>query len=431
MGLNLVIMFGLIIILLSTRMPVAIAIGASGLVATVLLADFSQAVGSVIYNTLASYVLAAIPMFVFMGEIVLRSGLSNRLYSGVSKWTSILPGGLIHSNIASCALFACISGSSVATAATIGTVAYPEQERRGYDKRIVTGSLTAGGTLGPMIPPSMGMILYGAVTGNSVAKLFIGTAIPGFMNATLFMIYILIRHVLNPSLSPKPEPIRPSYFSNAARACVEIWPVALLMLIIFIGIYGGFMTPTEAAAISSFVAICLALAFRALTFNAVKEAALRSLEVTCFVFLIIISANLLAAGMAMLMIPKQLCAAAAASGFHPLAIWGLLILLWLSLGCFMDEIAIFFLTIAVAYPLMMSLGFDPIWFGVIHTMTLMTASLTPPIGMNLYVIQAITKIPFSDVVKGSAPFVFIMLVGVSLVTFFPQLATWLPSTMMG
>jgi tripartite ATP-independent transporter DctM subunit len=427
--LTVVAIFGAIIFLLSMGIWVGLAIGAVGISLVIGVVKMPEIIGPIIYNSLSSYVLSAIPMFVFMGEIIQQTGFSGRLYEGVSKWTRVLPGGLVHTNIFSCAFFAAINGSSVATAAAIGTVAYPEQEKRGYNKRLVLGSLAAGGTLGPMIPPSMAMILYGAFVNEPVGKLFIGTAIPGVLMAIMFMIYIYIRFRLDPSLGPKSERITLSYFGNAVRAWVDVWPIALLALIIFVSIYGGFMTPTEAAAISAFVALCIALAFRRLTFNALKGAALKAIDITALCFLIIISAKILATALAMLMIPKQLAAMAGVSGLHPMLIWTLIIVMYLILGCFMDGLSMLFLTLAVVYPLMMSLGFDGIWLGVTVMKVIECGQLTPPVGMNLYVIQGISKQPFEEVVKGSFPFFLLLLGLIVLCTAFPQLALWLPGTM--
>lgn len=424
-----VIIFGSVVILLASGMWVGLAIGAAGLASIICILEMPDLIGDIMWNTLSSYILAAIPFFVFMGDIVLRSGLAERLYTGVTKWTKVIPGGLVHSNIASCAIFAAITGSSVATVATMGGVAYPEQEARGYNKGLVAGSLTAGGTLGPMIPPSISMIVYGAFCEVSVARLFIGTAIPGILMAIIFMIYILIRNVHDSSLAPRREPVTMSYFRGAISAWIDIWPIFLLMAIIFVGIYGGFMTPTEAACVSGFVAVCLAAAFRKLTVNMVREASLKALKVTAMILLIIVSAHTIGYALAMLMIPKQLCNMVAASGWPPLGIWAVLVIMYCFLGCFLEFMAMFFLTIGVVFPLMMNLGFDPIWLGVALGITLETSLLTPPVGLNLYVCQSVTKLPFIEVVRGSFPFFLCMLVMITLLSFFPQLATWLPGTM--
>lgn len=424
-----VIVFSLIIVVMATGAWVGLAIGAVGIFAMTFLLKSPGLMSDIIYNSLSSYILAAIPMFIFMGEVVLLGGLSKRLYSGVSEWTAIIPGGLVHSNIVSCAFFAAISGSSVATAATVSTVAYPEEEKRGYEKKLVTGSLAAGGTLGPMIPPSTSLIIYGAFVGESVGKLFIATIIPGVMMAVMFMIYIYIRFMLDPSLGPKRQPITRSYFLNAIHAWKDIWPVALIALVIMVGIYGGFMTPTEAAAVSSFIAICLCFVFRHMSFKLLRSAALKALGIASMAFLIIVSAKILSSALSMLMIPRQLCMMVEASGLHPLVVWGLVSLVYLFLGCFIDGLSIMLLTLPVTYPLMMNLGFDGIWFGIVMHLTLEWGMITPPMGVNLFVLQGMTGVSFGDVLKGATPFCLIMIGLLWVLTFFPQLSLWLPSTM--
>jgi len=427
-GWLLLIVFIAVTVLLVTGMWVGLSIGILGLVMLLWLANANAgAVGEIMWVTLNSYILAAVPMFVFMGGIVLKSGMGDRLYTGATKLTRFIPGGLIQANIVSCAVFAAICGSGVATTATIGTVAIPEQKKRGYARRIVLGSITAGGTLGPMIPPSIGMILYGAYINYSVAALFIGTTIPGIIQALLFMIYIYIVFKIRPSTGPPQERFSKSYFLQAISAFKDMWPVGVIMFIIFGGIYGGVMTPTEAAAVSGFVAVCLAAIFKKLNIQMLKEASLSALTVTAMILLIIVSAKVLGNALSLLMIPRQLIKLVEASGLSPLQVWGVLVLVFLVLGCFMETLSIFFLTIGVVYPLMMSLGFHPIWFGVVFHITLEAGLLTPPFGVHLFVCQNISKEPFMEVVRGSFPFFLIMVVNIILLSFFPILTTWLPS----
>jgi len=422
-------LLGGVIIMVGTGMWIGFALGTVGLIGLIFLAGAGVSISAVVADTLNSYTMAAVPLFVFMGELIFISGLSKRLYGGISRVTAMLPGGLIQTNIASCALFAAVCGTGMATAATITTVAYPEERARGYNERIIVGSLAAGGTLGPMIPPSIIMILYGFYCSVSVGKLFIGTAIPGIIMALIYMIYVGVRFLFNPSLGEKRESISPRIFKELALCVFDIWPFLIVILVIFGGIYGGIFTATEAAAVSSVVVIIIAAAYRKLSFAVLKGAALRSLEVTAMAFLILVSANILASSLALLRIPSQLCAMIAATGLDPLIIWGFLIIMYLILGCLMCVLSMMFLTLGIVFPLMMSLGFDPIWFGVVLGITLETGLVTPPVGINLYVIQSVSKVPFMEIVKGTFPFFLLMLVNIALVTFFPALATWLPSTM--
>jgi len=423
------ILLGGVILMVGTGMWIGLALGVAGLVGIIFLAGAQPTVSAVIVKTLNSYTMAAVPLFVFMAELVLMAGLSQRLYRGLSRLTTFLPGGLTQTNIVASGMFAAVCGTSTATAATITTVAYPEQKAHGYNQRLIVGSLAAGGTLGPMIPPSITMILYGYFTSTSVGKLFIATAIPGIIMALIYMVYIGVRFLLTPYLGPRREAMSLRIFREAVSSLRDIWPVLLIICTIFGGIYGGFMTATESAAVSSVEAILLGAIFRRLNFTVLKEAAFRALEITAMCFLIVVSANMLGTSLALLRIPAQLCTAIAASGLDPLVIWGLVIVMYLILGCLMCVISMMFVTLPIVFPLMMGLGFDPIWLGVVLGITLETGLLTPPVGMNLFVIQGVSKVSFMEVVKGSFPFFLLMLCNIALITFVPQLATWLPSTM--
>lgn len=426
-----VILLSAVIFMVGTGMWIGVALGVAGLIGVIFLAGAQPTISAVIVKTLNSYTMAAVPLFIFMGELILMAGISQRLYKGLSKVTTFLPGGLTQTNIAASAMFAAVCGTSTATAATITTVAYPEQKGYGYNQRLIVGSLAAGGTLGPMIPPSITMILYGYFTSTSVGKLFIGTAIPGIIMALIYMTYIGVRFLLDPSLGPKREAISLRFFRELISSLQDIWPVGLIMVIIFGGIYGGFMTATESAAVSGVVAILLGAIFGKLNFTVLREAAFKALEITAMVFLIVVSANMLGTALSLLRIPAQLVTVIAASGLDPLLIWGLIIVMYLMLGMFMCVISMMFVTLPIVFPLMMGLGFDPIWLGVVLGITLETGLLTPPVGMNLFVIQGVSKVPFMEVVKGSFPFFLLMLFNIALITFVPQLATWLPSTMLG
>jgi len=424
------ILLGGVILMVGTGMWIGLALGVAGLIGIILLAGAQPTISAVIVKTLNSYTMAAIPLFVFMAELVLMAGISQRLYRGLSRVTTFLPGGLTQTNIVASGMFAAVCGTSTATAATITTVAYPEQKAHGYNERLIVGSLAAGGTLGPMIPPSITMILYGYFTSTSVGKLFIATAIPGIIMALIYMSYIGVRFLLDPSLGPKRKAMTLRIFRELISSLRDIWPVLLIMGTIFGGIYGGFMTATESAAVSGVEAILLAAIFGRLNFTVLKEAAFKALEITAMCFLIVVSANMLGTSLALLRIPAQLCSAIAASGLDPLVIWGLVIVMYLILGCLMCVISMMFVTLPIVFPLMMGLGFDPIWLGVVLGITLETGLLTPPVGMNLFVIQGVSKVSFMEVVKGSFPFFLLMLCNIALITFVPQLATWLPTTMM-
>ena len=424
----------LLFVFLGSGLWVAFALGAVGLIGVIFFVGKGGGfIFDVVYNAACSYILAAIPLFIFMGEVVLRCGLSERLYRGISLLTRILPGGLLHSNIVSCALFAAISGSSVATAATIGTVAYPEQKKRGYDYKLTVGSLAAGGTIGILIPPSITLIIYGSFVGESVGRLFMAGVFPGILEALFYMTYIFFATVRNPSLGPPRESITKRYFLDFGVIIKDIWPILLLMCIIFGGIYTGIMTPTEAAGISCFVALVLAAFFRKLNFKVLKESAISALQTTAMIMLIIIGAKILTCALSMLKIPAQVCAAAGGLGFNRYIILIFVAILYLVLGCFMDGISLMLVTLPITYPLVVgTLGFNSVWFGIIVTRLVECALITPPVGLNLYVLYGVTaEKDFKELVKGILPFFMLDLADIIILTSFPIIVLFLPSTMLG
>ena len=423
--------FGSLLILLATGMPIAIALAVTGFIILVFLGGDIAIVPVAIFNFLNSFTLMAVPMYIFAGEIILRSGLSSRLYRGVSQWTSVIPGGLTQTNIVSCAIFAAVSGSSTATAATIGTVAIPEQESRGYERKCVLGSLAAGGTLGILIPPSVALIVYGACVDVSVAKLFLAGVVPGIILSVMFMIWIMLWAFMRPQLFPRIEKLSWNYVTGVIAAFGDVWPVLLTIAIIMGGIYLGLTTPTEAAAVSSFVVLIMAAAFRRLNWQLVKEAGISTLRTTAMIFFIVAGAAILSYSMGMIKLPARLGDFVLSLDVGRITIWILVCIIYLILGCVMDVISMLLITIPVTWPVVVEgLGFDPIWFGVTLVILMECGLITPPVGINLFVIDGIAGgKSLGDVIVGSIPFFIIMLIMVVLLTVFPQLATWLPSTM--
>lgn len=427
------VLFGCVFLFLAAGMWIAFALATAGMIGLVwLVGDMQFLVGSLQFNALNNFAIVAVPMYIFMGELALQGGLSAQLYRGAARLTSVVPGGLTHSNIVACGVFAAVSGSSVATSATIGTVAIPEQEKRGYSRRLVMGSIAAGGTLGILIPPSITLILYGAFQNVSVARLFIGGIIPGIILATLFLLWIGLASQLFPHWSPQRDKLTFAYVGQVARALLEIWPFALLIAIIMGGIYTGFFTPAEAAGIAIVVTLGILAIQGKLSVALISNAGMATVKTTSMILFILIGARILTTAMSQLKLPAEISQMVLSMELPGMVIWVLVVIMYLVLGCFMDGISLMLLTLPVTYPLLIGgLGFDPIWFGVLLTVLIEAALITPPVGLNLFVIHGISGgKSFQDVVYGVLPFFFLMLVAIVIFTMFPQTITWLPSTVM-
>lgn len=409
------------LILMFIGIPIAIGLGMGAVIFFYILQRSPSVVPDAAFNAVNNFVLTAIPMYILMGEILVHTGISDRLYQGAIKWLAWLPGGLLHANIASCALFAAISGSSPATAATIGTVAIPALEKRGYETKITLGSLAAGGTLGILIPPSINLIVYGALTGASVARLFAGGVFPGIMLSLLFMFYIFTRVMFEPMLAPKEQ------FSLRAlpSSFFDIWPLIVIMVIVLGGIFGGVFTPTEAAAVGAVAALVIGFGYRTVTWKVLKDSFRETVTITSMVLFIVIGASMIATFSAMVQMPGVLGKAVVGSGLSKWAILACIYLLYIFLGLFIDGLSAMIMTLPAILPIISMLGFDVIWFGVILVILTEIGLLTPPVAVNVFVIQAISGKPLSTVYRGSTPFFFIMIIALILVTVFPEIITWL------
>jgi len=433
LGLNTVVVVILVFILLGSGLYTGLALAGVGIIGLDFLRHLGGVIGAVLFNSTNNFILAAVPMFLFLGQIVLHSGLSGKLYRGVSKWTCIIPGSLLHSNIVACSIFAAVSGSSPATAATIGTVAYPEQRDKGYNQGMVTGSLAAGGTLGILIPPSINMIVYGAFVGASVGRLFAGGIIPGIILASMFMVWIGFATMRNKSLAPSRQRLTRHYFLDAIVAWKDVLPMFIIIVLILGSIYGGIMTPTEAAAASAFLALLLGFVFGKADFTIMKNSGVEALRTTSMVLVLYIGANILGSALGLLRIPAYLAKMVVAAELSPMGVWFAIIILYLILGCFMDTLAMMLITLPVTYPLVVELcGFDPIWFGVQLVLLCEIGMITPPVGMNLFVIHGIAKgVSMGTIIRGVLPFLGCLLLGLGLLTFFPDLILFLPAHMIG
>jgi len=423
------ILCGCLIILLLSGHLLGVALGVTGFVLLYGLVGAQTAPGGLnwVYHQFDSFVMTAIPLFVFMGEIVFRTGLGDMLYRGTSAWLRRIPGGLIQVNIGSCAIFAAVSGSSVATAATMGTVAYPEQLKRGYDSQLILGSLAGSGTLGLLIPPSIILLLYGALVGESVGKLFMGGVIPGIIMAIAFMIYIAIRCLLQPHLTPHEERVTLKTRLIAVR---YMWPVGALIFFVLGGIYLGVVTPTEAAGLGAFIALVLAGLHRRLNLKVVRDALISTTRTVCMVMFVVTGALILQFGLGLVGVPRQMAQFILSLAVHRYVIMTGIYLLYLVLGCLFDGMSMMLLTLPVVYPAVMALGFDSVWFGVTLTLLIEIAQITPPVGLNLFVLHHISGRPLGEIIRGGFPFVLLLLGGIVLFTAYPFLILWLPTQMI-
>lgn len=412
---------------LGLGMPVAVALGLVGIVSAYIFLGSFGIVGYVAWELSNSFILSAIPLFIFMGQVLLHSGVSHRLYDGSTALLGRTKGGLLQTNIMSCALFATISGSSVATAATIGAMAIPEMEKRGYDFRMTLGSLAAGGTLGILIPPSSAMIIYGVIAEQSIGELFIAGVIPGIIMALIFMSYIWIRVALRPDLAPQFEPMPRR---ERLTKIFSMWPIIVIMFIILAGIYLGIMTPSEAAAVGSVLALVFAAIFRRLTWTVLWESLRAAAISTSMLMFIIIGASILGGTMGLLRIPTSLASWVLSLNLSPTFVLLSIYLMYIILGCFIDTTSMIVLTLPFALPIILGLGYDPIWFGVIIVILVEMGLITPPVGLNVFTIHSLTRgRPLSDIFAGALPFLGLMMIAITLLTVFPKLSTWLPATM--
>jgi len=416
----------ILLTLIALSIPVAAALGWLGLILAQVFSRLPvhRAIGDMAWQTSIEFLLVAIPMFVMLGEILLRSGVAAKMYDAMVKWLSWLPGGLMHSNIGSCALFAATSGSSVATAATIGTVAEPEMRKHGYNEPLFLGTIAAGGTLGILIPPSINLIVYGLLTNTSVSELYLAGFIPGFLLAALFMATVAAACMVKPQWGGD----RTRYsWSERFSSLIHLVPPILIFLVVVGSIYAGWATPTEAASLGVVAALILAAAHRRLTFGMLRAVFKGTMRTTGIIMLIIVAAVFLNFVLAAIGLTTQLTDYIVSLGLSPLGTLLLVVAFYLVLGCFMETFSMLITTATIVTPIVVSMGYDPVWFGVLLMVLLETALITPPIGINLFVVQSIRSGgELKDVMLGALPFVITMFAMIALLILFPQLALWLP-----
>jgi tripartite ATP-independent transporter DctM subunit len=405
-----------------------VALGITGLI---ILYFFSNGATSLaidaIWGVFNSFTLSAVPMFILLGEILLRSGISEKAYSAFAPLFRRVPGGLLHTNIAVCTLFGAVSGSSLSTAAAVGSVAYPEMSKRGYEKDTVVGSLAGGGTLGLLIPPSLSFIIYGALTETSIGKLFAAGIIPGFLVAAMFMLYLLLKCIRNPAIAPRDPNV--SSFWEIFVGFKQIWPLLALIFSVIGTIVGGLATPTEAAGVGVVLAVVISTVWGDLTFTKLIDALYNSVLLFSSVGFLVLGATILAQSVSILGLPQQILETVAEAGFGAYGVLLVVVLIYLVLGCFFDGLSLMIMTLPVVFPLLTGLGFDPIWIGVIITIVIEIGQITPPVGLNLSVLTALTKneVSLGRVAIATVPYWLIHLLAILILTIFPIIALYLPN----
>lgn len=383
-----------------------------------------DAMMTAVWRSASSWTLTALPMFIWMGEILFRTRLSEDMFKGLAPWMARLPGGLMHTNIAGCAVFAAVSGSSAATLTTVGKMTIPELRKRHYPERMVIGTLAGAATLGLMIPPSLTLIVYGVSINESITSLFIAGIVPGLVLAGMFMLYVVGVSQLSKSYAPSPEP-RISFGEKLKRSRFLV-PVLLLILMVIGSMYTGIATATEAAAIGVVGALVLAAAQRSLTWSVFVESLMGATRTSAMIALILAGAAFLTLAMGFTGLPRGLAAFIASMELTQFQLIMVLMVFYIILGCFLDGISIVVLTIAIVEPMVRQAGIDLIWFGIFIVVVVEMAQITPPIGFNLFVLQGMTGHPMSYIARAALPMFLIMFLMVLILVAFPELATWLP-----
>ena len=408
--------------LLLIRVPVAFALGGLGLLLLWLKGINVVMVPQALYSSADSFVLLAVPLFLLMSNILLKGGVGKDLFNAVQCWVGHWPGGLGVATIISCALFSAISGSSVATAATIATVAIPEMISRGYSRPFVLGLLAAGGTLGILIPPSIPLILYGVITEESIVSLFMAGVGPGLLLTALFILFSIGYSLFDKKYRPSPKTGWPERWRASFRAL----PTLFLAVVVIGGIYLGIFTPTESAGIGFALSLLIVFLLRTMTWEKLKQAVMESMATTVTIFLIIAGAKLFGKAITIYQIPQQVSSAITANIGEPALFILVVCLVLLLIGFFLESISMLLIMVPVLYPALMAMGIDPIWFGILFVVMIEIALITPPVGMNLFIIQAVAQVDLGEVLKGVWPFLLIMFGTVIAISVLPDIVLYIP-----
>jgi len=408
--------------LLLIRVPVAFALGGLGLFLLWLKEINVVMVPQALYSTADSFVLLAVPLFLLMSNILLKGGVGKDLFNAVQSWVGHWPGGLGVATILSCAMFSAISGSSVATAATIATVAIPEMIKRGYSRPFVLGLLAAGGTLGILIPPSIPMILYGVITEESIVSLFMAGVGPGLLLTGLFIVYCFVYSLFDKNYRPSPKASWAERRSSSIRAL----PTLILAVVVIGGIYLGIFTPTESAGVGFALSMVIVLILRTLTWEKLKTAVMESMVTTITIFLIIAGAKIFGKAITLYRIPQDISLAITTNIGEPWLFVAVVCAVLLIMGFFLESISMLLIMVPVLHPALGAMMLDPIWFGVLFVVMIECALISPPVGMNLFVIQAVARVDLGEVVRGVWPFILMMFGTVVVIYLFPDIVLYIP-----
>ena len=426
------IMLALIILFLGMGVWVFIGLFLVAITSLALIADFPlDRIGfiarTVIWRSASAWELSAIPLFIWMGEIIFRTDISDRLFRGLSPLVQWMPGRLLHTNILGCTLFAAVSGSSSATTATVGKITTTALAERGYNSSLAIGSLAGAGSLGLLIPPSIVMIIYGVLAEVSIAKLFAAGILPGLLVSFLYSSYIIVRCSINPELAPRVE--QELTLARCLSGLKDLTPIVTLIVLVLGGIYSGVVTPSEAAAVGVAATFLLVIFMGSFSWNIVIEAAMGAVKSSCMVCSILVSAAFLSSAIGYLHVPAELVIIIKSLALSPYGLLAILAVFYIGLGFFLDGISIIVMSLPITLPLILQAGFDPIWYGVFLVLMVELAQMTPPVGFNLFILQGLTGKPIGKIVQAAFPFFVLMCIAVIVISFFPKIVLLLPNMM--
>lgn len=425
------VVFGVLFLTLASGIWVGFSLFIVGFVGMTLFSTLPAGhnISSSVWATVEKWEYVALPLFILMGEILYRSGISEKLFKSLVPWLYRLPGGLLLMNIVSCTLFAAVSGSSAATTATVGRITLSEFDKLGYDRSLSMGSLAGAGTLGFLIPPSLIMIVYAILAEVSIGKMFMAGVLPGLLLAGIYSAYIIYRGIKDPEIAPRAQ--QAYSWSERLIALKDLAPVILLILMVLGSIYGGFATPTEAAALGVLGAFGFAVINKQMSLKIIFECLVGAVKTNAMIMLIVVGAGFLSRSMGFLGIPAAITQAVTELNLSPYMLMVLLGCVYIVLGCLLDGFSIVVMTLPIALPMVTAAGFDPIWFGIYLILMVELSQITPPVGFNLFVIQGLTDEPIMKIARYALPFFFLMVLTTVIVTIFPKIALFLPELMVG